>query len=144
MRAAPITERKVRSLSEERYLIIIHPDIRTEIVKVDAVHPSYTDMIGGDVFSCRCAMIPFTDVVLVLDANAYRDGKAFNPFATFLRGFSDSPIYGSVVISQCTHVPYRLKPFIHEGFKIIYEFIERLRSYYLNLDRLVLNKVIKS
>ena len=131
-------------MSEERYLIVIHPDIRTEIVKVDGVHLSYTDLIGGDVFSCRCGMIPCSDVVFVLDANAYRVGKAFNPFATFLRGPSDSPIYGSVVISQCTHVPYRLKPFIYDGFTIIYEFVERLKSYYLYLGEVVLNKLIKS
>ena len=131
-------------MSNIGYLIVIHPDIRIEILKVDDLHPSYTDMIGGDVFSCQCGMIPCRDVVLVLDANAYRAGKAFNPFATFLRGFSDSPIYGSVVISHCTEVPYRLNPFTHEGFKIIFEFVERLKSYYLYLGDVVFNKVIKS
>lgn len=131
-------------MSEKRYVILIRPDTQCEPVIVEEVSPDFQFLVGGELYTVKADLINLSDVCMVTDKEARFNGRPFNPFATFLRGFSDEPIFGTVAIAKCTINTHGLRAFNEESFRIVCEFIERLRSYYLNLDRLVLNKVIKS
>ena len=131
-------------MSDKRYLLLIHPDTSIEHVIVKDVSPDFQSLIGGKLFAVKPGLIKLTDVTLVIDEEAQSNGRPFNSFATFLRGYSDQPIFGTCAITKTTLNTLGLRSFNPDSFRVICEFVERLRSYFLNLDTLVLNKVIKS